>query len=235
MDLEIGGNDQMFNMLAGRTLMKTAKNKEKFVLAVKLLADPSGKKMGKTEGNMITLIDSPVEMYGKVMSWTDEMILPAFEILTDVSDGTLSEVKNQLALKTVNPRDVKMQLAYEVVRIYLGKKAAEIATDEFKRIFQENQKPADMPEIKIPAGKLPDGKIGVLDLFVLAGLAKSNNEVRRLIKEGAVRIDDLNKRFDTEEGGLGEKVQSDELTLEISVAGLILQRGKKQFVKVIKK
>ncbi|MFA4871693.1 MAG: tyrosine--tRNA ligase [Patescibacteria group bacterium] len=217
-DMEIGGNDQTFNMLAGRTLMKKMKNKEKFVLTMKLLEDPTGKKMGKSEGNAITLVDSPADMYGKIMSWPDERIMPSFEILTDISEETLLEVKDQLALGLVNPRDIKMKLAYEAVKIYLGGKAAEEAEENFKRVFQEHQKPVEIPEVRINKDKLNKGKIGVLDLFVLAGLANSNNEMRRLIKEGAIKIND-------------ELINSIDLRVEIKEE-MILQRGKKQFVKL---
>jgi len=222
-DLQIGGSDQMFNMLAGRTLMKKKKSKEMFVLTTKLLEDPTGQKMGKTEGNMITLIDEPSQMYGKVMNWPDEMILPAFEILTDVSFDTLKDIKLELRVKKVNPRDLKMQLAREVVRIYQGEPAAQTAEENFKRVFQEGQKPEEIKTVKInlsaQAGD-EDKKIGVLDLFVKAGLAKSNSEVRRLIKEGAIKIDD-------------EKIVAENLEIQIPVGGLLLQKGKKQFLKII--
>ncbi|MEK7072420.1 MAG: tyrosine--tRNA ligase, partial [Patescibacteria group bacterium] len=224
-DLEIGGNDQMFNMLAGRTLMKKMKNKEKFVLTTKLLEDPTGKKMGKSEGNMITLLDTPTDMYGKIMSWPDTMILPAFEILTDISEETLAEVKLELQVKKVNPRDLKMQLAREVVRIYQGDKAAIEAEEDFKRVFQEGQKPEKIEQVKINlSDKTGDsnGQIGVLDLFVLAGLAKSNSEVRRLIKEGAIKIDD-------------DKIVAEDLEVHIPEEGLLLQKGKKQFIRVMGK
>ena len=219
-DLELGGNDQTFNMLAGRTLMKAMKNKEKFVLTTKLLADPTGKKMGKSEGNMITLVDEPADMYGKIMSWPDEMIIPAFEILTAVSDETLLEVKDQLQLNKVNPRDVKMQLAHEVVEIYLGEPAADEGEEQFKRVFQSGQRPTELKEVVIDTDKFNEGKIGILDLFVAAGLAKSNGEVRRLIKAGAIIVDD-------------DKVTHDTLEVEIPDEGLVLQRGKKLFAKVI--
>lgn len=213
-DLEIGGNDQMFNMLAGRTLMKKMKDKEKFVLTTKLLEDPTGHKMGKSEGNMITLLDSPADMYGKVMSWPDTMILPAFEILTDISDETLLALKTELQVNKVNPRDFKMQLAREVVKIYLGDKASQTAEDNFKRIFQAGQKPEEIKQIKIK-----NQTIGVLDLFVLAGLAKSNSEVRRLIKEGALKIND-------------EKITAEDLKVSVTKDGLILQKGHRQFIKI---
>jgi len=219
-DLEIGGSDQMFNMLAGRTLMKKMKQKEKFVLTTRLLADPSGKKMGKTEGNMIALTDSPEEMFGKVMSWTDEMIVPALEIVTDVPMEAVREVEAKLKTGGLKPRDAKLDLAYEIVKLYLGEVAAERGRENFKRVVQEKEKPAEIPEVKIAAGD--GGKIGVLDLFVKAGLASSNSEVRRLIGEKAVRINDV----------LIEFVDSE---VAIPEAGLLLQRGKRQFMKVGRK
>lgn len=217
-DLEIGGNDQTFNMLAGRTLMKKMKNKEKSVLTMKLLADPTGKKMGKSEGNMITLVDAPSDMYGKVMSWPDTMIAVAFEILTDVPMSEIAEIEKQMT-EGVNPRDFKMKLAKEVVKIYLGEDAAREAENNFIRVFQEGQKPTEIAEVKIDKNKLNDGKIGVLDLFVAAGVAQSNGEMRRLIKENAIRIND-------------ELIVNEKHEVEIPTEGLLLQRGKKIFVKV---
>ena len=211
-DLEIGGNDQMFNMLAGRTLMKKMKNKEKFVLTTKLLEDPTGKKMGKSEGNMITLTDDPADMYGKIMSWPDTMITTAMEIITNIPLAEIKEAEKEMK-NGVNPRDYKMKLAYEVVRIYLGHDAARHGQNEFTRVFQEKQKPTEIP-VALISDK--DGQIGVLDLFVQAGLAKSNSEVKRLIKERAIRIDD-------------EIIINDVQMVKIPKAGLLLQRGKKQF------
>lgn len=218
-DLEIGGNDQTFNMLAGRTLMKAMKGKEKLVLTTKLLEDPTGKKMGKSEGNMIALTDSPEEMFGKVMSWTDGMIVPALEIITDVPMEMVRDVAAKLKDGSLNPRDAKLDLAYEVVKIYLGEAAAQKGRENFKRVVQNKEKPEEIPEIKI---NLPEEKIGVLDLFVAAGLAKSNGEVRRLIAEKALRIDDA-------------LIELADLQVEIPAAGLLLQRGKRQFARAIKK
>jgi tyrosyl-tRNA synthetase len=123
-DAEIGGNDQTFNMLAGRNLMRSLKNKEKFVLSTKLLVDASGKKMGKTEGNMITLQDNAQDMFGKVMSWPDELIVPGFELCTDVSEEEMAKEKAYLESGS-NPRDVKIRLALAVVGLYHGKSLAE--------------------------------------------------------------------------------------------------------------
>jgi len=216
-DLEIGGNDQTFNMLAGRTLMRKLKNKEKFVLTTKLLADPEGKKMGKTEGNMIALDDSPEDMFGKVMSWTDEMIVPALEIVTDVPMEIVKDVAAKLKDGTLNPRDAKLDLAYEVVKIYLGEKAAEKGREHFRRVVQDKEKPQEVNEVRIAA----EGKIGVLELFARAGLVQSNSEARRLIAEKALRIDDV-------------LIELADLQVEIPSDGLLLQRGKRQFIKVRK-
>ncbi|MFA6228423.1 MAG: tyrosine--tRNA ligase [Patescibacteria group bacterium] len=214
-DLEIGGNDQMFNMLAGRALMKKMKNKEKCVLTLKLLADPTGKKMGKTEGNMIALTDKPEDMFGKVMSWTDEMIVPALEILTDAPMELVKAAAAKLKSGAINPRDAKMDLAYDIVEIYLGKQAAEKGREYFKRVVQEKEKPAEVPEIAVAV----KGKIGVTDLFLRAGLVASSSEARRLIKEKALKIDD-------------QLVAHHEFETIIPADGLLLQRGRRQFVKV---
>lgn len=218
-DLEIGGNDQMFNMLAGRTLMKKLRNKEKFVLTTKLLADPSGVKMGKTEGNMIALSDCAQDMFGKVMSWTDGMIVPALEIVTDVPMELVSEIENKLKSGEMNPLDAKLDLAYEVVKMYLGDKEAESGRAYFKRVVQAKEKPAEIPEITLDSA---EGKIGVLDLVVKAGLAKSNSEARRLITEGALRLDDV-------------LVASVDLQIAIPEDGILIQKGKRHFVRVFKR
>jgi tyrosyl-tRNA synthetase len=110
-DGEIGGNDQTFNMLTGRHLLKTLKNKEKFILTVKILEDSTGKKMGKTEGNMVGLSDSPTEMFGKVMSWSDSLIIPALELCTGVPTEDIARIGADMVSGVLNPRDAKMRLA----------------------------------------------------------------------------------------------------------------------------
>ena len=217
-DLEIGGNDQMFNMLAGRTLVKKITGKEKFVLTTKLLTDPSGAKMGKTEGNMVTLTDSAEDMFGKVMSWSDELIVPALDILTDVPMELIKDIGLGIKSGDLNPRDVKLNLAYEVTKIYLGEAAAEKGKANFKRVVQDKDKPEEIKETKVD---FEGDEIGVLDLFVKAGLAKSTSEARRLIGEKAIRIDDV-------------LVELADLKIKIPEQGLLLQRGKRQFVRVRK-
>ncbi len=178
-DGEIGGNDQTFNMLVGRTLMKDMLNKEKFVLPVKLLTDPSGAKMGKTTNNMLSFLDSAQEKFGKVMSWTDGMIMPGFELCTD---GNLRDIEQRLA-SGENPRDIKMELATDIVTFYHGKEAADKARENFITQFSKQEIPEDIPEVII------NEDLGIVEVLKKTGLAKSNNEARRKIEEGAVVLD----------------------------------------------
>lgn len=204
-DGEVGGNDQTFNMLAGRTLMKDLKNKEKFVLTTKLLVDASGKKMGKTEGNMVAFSDSPEDMFGKVMSWTDGMIKNGFELCTTMP---VAEIK-QLEAQNQNPRDLKLKLAYEVVKTFLGEKFAQKAQDNFVKTFSKKETPDEMSELKPSA-------MDILTVLVEAKICASKSEARRVVEQGGVKIND--KKAESIE----EKVQS----------GDVVQKGSRFFVKI---
>lgn len=204
-DMQIGGNDQTFNMLAGRTLMKKMKNKETFVLTTKLLVDPAGKKMGKTEGNMINLDENPEEMYGKIMSWPDTLINLGFELCTCVP---IEEVK-----KITNPRDAKARLAKEIIRLYHNEKKAKEAEKEFERIFRQKELPT-----KIPGIKIKEKTLNVLDLLVKTKLAPSKSEAKRLILQGGVKING--------------KIQEDWRKIIETKKGMIIQVGKRKFVKI---
>ncbi len=179
-DAEIGGNDQTFNMLAGRDLMKAMKNREKFVIATKLLADSSGTKMGKTEGNTITFSDSTGDMFGRVMSWPDDMIIPGFELCTTVSDESIAREKRFLADRG-NPRDAKSRLAGEIVSMYHGRQAAESAKESFFSTFSDGAIPPDASEIKVPQYS------SLSDVLLGQKIVSSKTDFRRLVFEGAVR------------------------------------------------
>ena len=208
-DMQIGGNDQTFNMLAGRKLMKKMKNKKTFVLTTKLLVDPTGKKMGKTEGNMINLDESPREMYGKIMNWPDNLIGIGFELLTKLS---IAEI-NKLMKSNANPKDIKARLAREIVTMYHSKKEAEKAEKEFNKVFKEKGLPTKIPEIKIRKKEL-----NILDLLVKTRLVSSKAEAKRLIEQKGVKID--------------SKVQKDwKAVIEIK-KGQIIQVGKRRFAKI---
>ena len=173
-DLEIGGTDQTFNMLAGRTLMKALKSKEKFVLTTKLLVDNKGEKVGKTAGNALFLNSNPNNMFGGIMSFPDEAIPLAFELLTQVL----------LPIKKPEPMEAKKELAFEIVKMYHGEKEAKEAQDEFEKVFQKKGQPSD-----IPVFETKKNQWNLVDLLVKSGLVNSKGEAKRLIIQGAVDID----------------------------------------------
>lgn len=210
-DLEIGGNDQTFNMLAGRTLMREIKHKEKFVLAVKLLTDPSGKKMGKTEGNMITLADSSDDMYGKVMSWTDGMIVPGFELCTNVSDAEIKEIAKKISAGE-NPMSFKRALAKRVVSEFMSEKEADEAEANFTKVHQKHEAPEEMESLKLEARSLK-----LVDALVASKMVPSKTEARRQIEQGGVKVD--------------EQVVKD-VNAEVK-QGSVIQKGKRHFVKLV--
>ncbi len=181
-DGEVGGNDQTFNMLAGRDLMKKLNGSEKFVLAMKLLVDPSGKKMGKTEGNMIALSDTPEEMFSKVMMLGDGLISSAFESCTRVPFSEITRIQKELDAGA-NPRDVKMKLAHEIVRMYHGESAAQSAQDEFVSVFQKGLLPQEMPEFSVSSGTQ------LSDVLVPA-LIPSKGEFKRLVDGEAMYFEE---------------------------------------------
>jgi tyrosyl-tRNA synthetase len=191
-DVEIGGNDQLFNMMMGRDLQKKLNNKEKTSITMKLLADTSGKKMGKTEGNMVSLLDSNIDMFGKVMSWTDDMVLNGFELCTNVSDASLVEIKKQFNEGLSNPRDFKLMLAKEIVKIYHGEEKARLAEENFINTFSKGEIPENIQEIGVPAGT----PLGII--LQNEKIVASAGEFKRLVKEGAVnttegeKIEDFN-------------------------------------------
>jgi tyrosyl-tRNA synthetase len=196
--------------------MKKMKNKEKFVLTTKLLVDPTGKKMGKTEGNMINLDDNPQNMYGKIMSWPDGLIALCFELCTRVPLEEIEKIK-----KMSNPRDQKALLAKEIVGMYHGKDAAQKAENEFDKIFRDKELPSDMPVFEIPKGS-PKKQYFVLDLLFDAKLAPSKNEAKRLVEGGGVEIQNQNSKI---------KIQNwrEEIKLE---DGMIIKVGHRKFVKI---
>ena len=222
-DGEIGGNDQTFNMLVGRDLLKKLKDKEKFVITTKLLVDPNGKKMGKTEGNMITLEDKAFEMFGKVMSWTDDMILPGFELCTYVSMEEIEKIKQEL-LSGANPRDTKVRLAKEIIAIYHSKEEANKAEENFIKTFKEGGVPEKIDETEAVNGE------ALADISVRANLVKSKGEFRRLVLEGAVtRL--------LPEGGQGSQETGEKINdpNQKVVSTAIFKIGKRRFLKVIVK
>jgi len=213
-DLEVGGNDQMFNMMAGRDLMKTLKGKEKLVLTSKLLADSEGKKMGKSEGNAVFLDSNPRDVYGAVMSWADEVIVPGFELATQVPMAEITKMESGLKSGQENPRDLKMKLALEITRIIHGEKEAESAQNDFVKTFQKKEVPEEIDLIK-----LKESKYSVLDLLVESGLVESKGMARRLVEQGGVKIDRKSVLDPQEEVDVSSEV--------------LVQKGKRHFLRVV--
>jgi len=209
-DLEIGGTDQLFNMLVGRDLQKKINNKEKFILTSPMILGTDGKPMSKTSGNCVWIEDSPKEMFGKIMSLPDEFIFSYFELVTRVQTEQIEEMKKSGA----NPRDLKARLAKEIVRMYHSGKEAENAEEEFENVFSKKGLPSDIPEVKITE----TGPLQILDLLVKTGLAFSKAQAKRLVEQGGVRIN-------------GETNKDWRQTVEIKT-GTIIQAGKRRFAKL---
>ena len=188
-DVELGGTDQKFNLLVGRDLQRAYGQEPQVVITMPLLEGTDGvQKMSKSLGNHIGINEPPSEMFGKLMSIPDGLILKYFTLLTDIEAGELSSLEQQLKSRTVNPRDVKAKLAGEVVRMYHGAPAAQHAQEEFAKIFSRREVPNTMPEVLLrPDAK---GMVDVVELLVTERLAKTRNEARRLIHQGAVKLND---------------------------------------------
>ena len=206
-DLEVGGTDQTFNMLAGRTLQKRMNAREKGVLTRPLLADASGRKIGKSEGNAINIDAEPEDLFGKVMTLPDEAIWMTFEMCTDVPMDEIAERKRQLKN---DPREAKAQLAWELVRIYNGPEAADKARTHFTNVFKNKAIPDEMSELKLKEG------MTYVDVRVEAGLCSSKSDARRQVTQKAVKLD-------------GQLVHDGDAAARVGV----LQKGKRHFVRLV--
>lgn len=203
-DLEIGGNDQTFNMLAGRTLMAAMKDKEKFVLATKLLVDSGGNKVGKTAGNALFLNATPEEMFGGIMTFPDEVIGEAFEMLTAVPMEKLEEVEKRLK-SGENPMVLKKELASEIVAELYGLENAKKAQEEFEKKFQEQ---------KIEEMEVPEIRAKSVEDLISTGAVASKSEWKRLVSQGAIERD-------------GEKIEAED-----DITPGVYRIGKRKFLKI---
>ena len=177
-DCEVGGNDQYFNLLAGRTLQTAYGKRDKFALTTKLIEGTDGRKMSKTYDNCIWLEDTATDMFGKCMTIKDELMETYFECCTDVPMEEAAEI-----LKG-NPRDAKARLAREITALYHGDDAATKAEEEFNTVFKDKGLPEDIPEAVAQKGTT------VIDIIVEHKLAPSKSEARRLIEQGGVKLDE---------------------------------------------
>jgi tyrosyl-tRNA synthetase len=223
-DVEFGGTDQKFNLMVGRELQPDFGQKPQIVYTVPLLVGTDGEiKMSKSLGNYVAVDDPPNEMYGKLMSISDRLIADYFELLTDVPDEELAEIRASIEAKTVNPRDEKMRLAREVVTQFHGADAAHTAEDDFVRTFSRRELPEDMPQRSISfaaarsQGGAENGDIRLPWLLTHLELAPSASEATRLIRQRAVEID-------------GEVVDAPRADLR---DGMTIRVGKHRFLRVV--
>ncbi len=212
-DVELGGTDQLFNLLVGREIQREYGLEPQVVMTLPLLVGTDGtEKMSKTLGNYVGIFDPPEEMYGKTMSIPDEQIYPWFELCTDVISDELAVIRTQLDERNVNPRDLKARLAREIVTLYHDAEAAEAAEGHFRAVIVEKDLPEEMPEVAI------SGPTWIVELLEANKLVSSRGEARRLIDQGAVSID-------------GERI--DDQMFQVPADGEhILKVGKRRFLKV---
>ena len=185
-DIELGGTDQKFNLLVGRDLQREHGQEEQVILTVPLIEGTDGvDKMSKSYDNHIGLTDTPEDMYGKTMSIPDTMIERYFLLAANADEEEMKRIQSQLADKSVNPRDLKRELALEIVTMYHSAEAAAAAEQHFDQIFIHKDTPEDIPEIKL------DDDIALVDLIFTHNLVASKSEGRRLIEQGAVKLNAL--------------------------------------------
>ncbi|MDR9458945.1 MAG: tyrosine--tRNA ligase [Dehalococcoidia bacterium] len=214
-DVEFGGTDQTFNCLVGRELQQMIGQPPQQVFLVPLLVGTDGSmKMSKSLGNYIAIDELPDEIYGKVMSIPDNLMMDYFELLSDIPDEELAEFRTDIDNNSVNPIVLKKRLAYELVEQFHEKKAANEAQSHFERVVQRKEIPEEIPGVFIEIGS---GTIPICSLCVEIGLAKSNSEAKRLLSQGAIHID-------------GERVHTDTVCIK---DGSVIKVGKRRFVKIV--
>lgn len=217
-DIELGGTDQRFNVLLGRDIQAAyGKKYPQMVMLLPLLEGTDGVvKMSKSyPEHCISLTENPKDMFGKLMSIPDNLITRYYELLTDVPEVEIKEISAQLASNAVNPRDIKLKLAYRITEEYCGKDGAEYGQNEFINVVSNKGIPEDILEVKIELGKI------LLDLLVELSFVQSKGEAKRLIQGGGVKID-------------GEKISDTAYSINFEQESVILQAGKRKFAKLVK-
>lgn len=215
-DVEVGGTDQLFNMLMGRRIQKRHKQKPQDVVTAELLEGLDGvQKMSKTAGNYIALKDTPNNMYGKTMLVSDSLIFRYFELCTDAPMTEIVEMKKKMK-KGANPRDFKAKLAHTLVSAYHSKAAADRAERHFVKLFKEHKAPEKMKVVKVKKTKW-----NIVDLLVHAKLAASKSDARRLLEQGGIKID-------------SHTLEGSDVEVLVTKKGHTLQRGKRHFVRIVK-
>ena len=219
-DIELGGTDQKFNLLVGRDIQREYNQEPQVIITLPLLEGIDGvEKMSKSLNNYIGINESPQEMYGKVMSLPDNLMIRYFELVTDVSLDEINKVKIGLENNSLHPRDVKKRLARNIVKLYHSQSAVIIAEEEFEKVFKNKLYPEEIKELILKKDDLEEGKIWLVKLVVLSGVVGNKSEARRIVEQGGVRIN-------------GEKVNDPNFDLTVE-EGMILKIGRLNFIKLI--
>lgn len=212
-DVELGGTDQKFNLLVGRHLLKEYGFEPQVVLMMPILEGTDGvQKMSKSLGNYIGVNDEPYEMFGKTMSINDALICRYFELLTRVPIAEIEAMKSQMTTGELNPRDAKMKLALEIISTFHSLEEAGQAMERFKLVYSQRDIPDDIPELRVS-----ETEVWLPKFLSENKIVDSTNEGRRMIKQGAIKVN-------------GDKYEQEDIRLE---AGMVIQVGKRKFVKIL--
>jgi tyrosyl-tRNA synthetase len=221
-DVEMGGRDQLFNLLVGRDIQRSHGREPQVAFTMPLLTGTDGeRKMSKSFGNHVGLTEPPEEQFGKTMSIPDDLIIEWFRLCTDLDPSETHRVETGLADGSLHPAEQKRRLAREIVALYHGEDAATQAEERFDAVFKREEIPSDVPEVPIPAAAVKDGAVWLPRLIAETGLAASNAEAKRLVEGGGVRLD-------------GEAITDANAELEVdALRGKVLQVGKRRFARLV--
>ena len=213
-DVEVGGTDQKFNFMVGREVQKAFGQEPQVILTVPLIEGTDGKlKMSKSYDNYIGITEPPNQIYGKVMSIPDELVVKYYKLVLYYDNAELKKVEEEMKER---PRDTKAKLAYEIVKLFWSQEDARRAEEEFNRVFREKGVPDEIPEYKIP-----ERGIWIVELLANSGLVSSRSEARRLIKQRAVKLDDV-------------IIDDESEIIKLKSKEAILRVGKRKFLKLVK-
>lgn len=214
-DVQLGATEQLFNLLAGRKLQESFGQKPQICITLPILVGTDGtERMSKSTGNYVGIDDTPEDKYGKTMSIPDLAMRNWFELVTRWAPEQINELLNAVEQGKVHPMEAKKKLAWEIVAIFDGDESADQAAAHFERVHQERKLPEDMPTLTL------DGPTNVVDIIHAAGFAPSKSQARRLVQQGAVKLDD-------------ERVNSIDTEIKAQAEEQILQVGKRRFVRLV--
>jgi tyrosyl-tRNA synthetase len=220
-DVEIGGTDQKFNLLAGRELQRSLGQRPQCIMTLPILVGLDGKnKMSKSLGNHVGLTDPPKEMFGKLMSLSDDLMPLYLRLATPLEQHEIEGLEAEWKGGRLHPAQLKRRLAFEVVKMYWGEEEARGARESFDRVFKERELPEEIPVCLLRKGDFEEDKIWIAHLATAGGIASSSSDALRAIEQGGLRLN-------------GERVTNRELKLSLEEAdGAILQRGRRRFVRI---